>query len=95
MKVLLLGSGGREHAFAWKMAQSSTLEELFIAPGNAGTRAHGTNVAIDTTDFEAIKAFVLEKKINNNFFFSLSILLKTECKNFLAHNRNLKKQLLQ
>ena len=64
MKVLLLGSGGREHAFAWKMAQSSTLEELFIAPGNAGTRAHGTNVAIDTTDFEAIKAFVLEKKIN-------------------------------
>jgi len=64
MKVLLLGSGGREHAFAWKMAQSSTLEELFIAPGNAGTRAHGTNVAIDTTDFEAVKAFVLEKKIN-------------------------------
>ena len=64
MKVLLLGSGGREHAFAWKIAQSSTLEELFIAPGNAGTRAHGTNVAIDTTDFEAVKAFVLEKKIN-------------------------------
>ena len=64
MKVLLLGSGGREHAFAWKIAQSSTLDELFIAPGNAGTRAHGTNVAIDTTDFEAVKAFVLEKKIN-------------------------------
>ncbi len=64
MKVLLLGSGGREHAFAWKIAQSSTLDELFIAPGNAGTRAHGTNVALDTTDFEAVKAFVLEKKIN-------------------------------
>jgi phosphoribosylamine--glycine ligase len=64
MKILLLGSGGREHAFAWKIAQSSTLEELYIAPGNAGTRAHGTNVAIDTTDFEAVKAFVLEKKIN-------------------------------
>lgn len=64
MKVLLLGSGGREHAFAWKIAQSSTLEELYIAPGNAGTRAHGTNVDINTTDFEAVKAFVLEKKIN-------------------------------
>ncbi len=64
MRVLLLGSGGREHAFAWKMAQSSSLEELFIAPGNAGTRAHGTNVDMDTTDFEAVKSFVLEKKIN-------------------------------
>lgn len=64
MRVLLLGSGGREHAFAWKIAQSSSLEALFIAPGNAGTRAHGTNVAIDTTDFEAIKSFVLENKIN-------------------------------
>jgi len=64
MRVLLLGSGGREHAFAWKMAQSSTLDALFIAPGNAGTRAHGTNVDINTTDFEAVKAFVLEKKIN-------------------------------
>ena len=64
MKVLLLGSGGREHAFAWKIAQSSTLEELYIAPGNAGTRAHGTNVDINTSDFEAVKAFVLEKKIN-------------------------------
>ena len=64
MKVLLLGSGGREHAFAWKIAQSSVLEELYIAPGNAGTRAHGTNVDINTSDFEAVKAFVLEKKIN-------------------------------
>ena len=64
MKVLLLGSGGREHAFAWKISQSSILEELYIAPGNAGTRAHGTNVDIKTTDFEAVKAFVLEKNIN-------------------------------
>ena len=64
MKVLLLGSGGREHAFAWKIAQSSVLEELYIAPGNAGTRAHGTNVDINTSDFESVKAFVLEKKIN-------------------------------
>lgn len=64
MRVLLLGSGGREHAIAWKIAQSSQLEHLFIAPGNAGTRLHGTNVAIQPTDFEAIKAFVLKESIN-------------------------------
>jgi phosphoribosylamine---glycine ligase len=63
MRILLLGSGGREHAIAWKLAQSSLLTELFIAPGNAGTRNHGINVNIDATDFEAIKAFVLEKKV--------------------------------
>jgi phosphoribosylamine--glycine ligase len=64
MKVLLLGSGGREHAMAWKIAQSSMLEELFIAPGNAGTKQHGINVSINPTDFEAIKSFVLENTIN-------------------------------
>jgi phosphoribosylamine--glycine ligase len=63
MRVLLLGSGGREHAIAWKIAQSSLLEQLFIAPGNAGTRNHGTNVAIQPTDFDAIKNFVLENDI--------------------------------
>lgn len=64
MRVLLLGSGGREHALAWKMAQSSMLEELFIAPGNAGTRQHGKNVNISPTDFPAIKKFVLENNVN-------------------------------
>jgi len=64
MRVLILGSGGREHAFAWKIAQSSHLEELYIAPGNAGTRNHGTNVNLSVTDFESIKTFVLENKIN-------------------------------
>ena len=64
MRVLLLGSGGREHALAWKMAKSSQLEQLFIAPGNAGTRNHGTNVSLKPDDFEAIKTFVLENKIN-------------------------------
>ena len=63
MKVLLLGSGGREHALAWKIAQSSILDELFIAPGNAGTKQHGKNVAISPTDFEAVKQFVLENAI--------------------------------
>ncbi len=64
MRVLLLGSGGREHALSWKMAQSSMLEELFIAPGNAGTKQHGKNVNINPTDFEEIKTFVLENDVN-------------------------------
>ncbi len=64
MRVLLLGSGGREHALAWKIAQSSILEALFIAPGNAGTRNHGQNVAIQPTDFPAIEKFVLSEKID-------------------------------
>lgn len=64
MRILLLGSGGREHAIAWKIAQSSHLDKLFIAPGNAGTRLHGTNVDMSATDFPKIKAFVLENEIN-------------------------------
>ena len=55
MRVLLLGSGGREHAIAWKISQSSILDELFIAPGNAGTKKHGKNLDLKLTDFEAIK----------------------------------------
>ena len=64
MKLLLLGSGGREHALAWKIAQSPKIEKLYIAPGNAGTQEVGENVAIKADDFEAIKAFVLEKGID-------------------------------
>ena len=64
MKLLLLGSGGREHALAWKIAQSPKIEKLYIAPGNAGTRNVGENVAIKADDFEAIKTFVLENGIN-------------------------------
>ena len=63
MNVLILGSGGREHAFAWKIAQSSSCNKLFIAPGNAGTEKVGTNVNIDINDFEKIKNFVLAKEI--------------------------------
>ncbi len=63
MNVLLLGSGGREHALAWKLAQSRLLTRLFIAPGNAGTSAAGTNVKISVSDFPAIRQFVLESKI--------------------------------
>lgn len=64
MKILLLGSGGREHTFAWKITQSEYCEHLYIAPGNAGTARLGTNVAVSPTDFEAVKTLVLEKDIN-------------------------------
>lgn len=59
MKILLLGSGGREHAMAWKIAQSPKVDKLFIAPGNAGTASVGENVDIKADDFDGIKAFVL------------------------------------
>jgi len=64
MKILLLGSGGREHALAWKIAQSEKCEKLYIAPGNAGTSNCGENVAMKADDFEAIKQFCVEKQIN-------------------------------
>ncbi len=63
MNILLLGSGGREHALAWKIVQSSKTKKLFIAPGNAGTAQVGTNVDIKATDFEKIRSFVVENKI--------------------------------
>lgn len=63
MNVLILGSGGREHAMAWKIAQSNLLNKLFIAPGNAGTKEVGTNLEINQTDFEAVKQAVLKNKI--------------------------------
>lgn len=64
MKLLLLGSGGREHALAWKIAQSPKIEKLYIAPGNAGTAAVGENVPMKADDFEAVKAFVLQHGID-------------------------------
>ncbi|WP_338841657.1 phosphoribosylamine--glycine ligase [Flavobacterium ginsenosidimutans] len=64
MTILLLGSGGREHAFAWKMVQSPLCEKLFVVPGNAGTAAIAENVAISATDFEAVKALVLKENIS-------------------------------
>lgn len=64
MKILLLGSGGREHALAWKIAQSQKVEKLFIAPGNAGTRLVGENVAMKADDFDAIARFVQANAID-------------------------------
>ena len=64
MKLLLLGSGGREHALAWKIAQSPKVEKLYIAPGNAGTAEVGENVAIKADDFDGIGRFVLDHAVD-------------------------------
>ncbi len=64
MKLLLLGSGGREHALAWKIAQSPRIDQLFIAPGNAGTASVGTNVALKADDFEGIAQFVVKESVD-------------------------------
>ena len=64
MKILLLGSGGREHALAWKIAQSEKCDKLYIAPGNAGTSNVGENVPIKADDFESLKAFAVENGVN-------------------------------
>src|ERR1700733_1167345 len=63
MKILLLGSGGREHALAWKLIQSSRCTGLYIAPGNAGTSKCGINVDLSPVDFEGIKKFCSAEKI--------------------------------
>ena len=64
MNILLLGSGGREHALAWKIAQSPKVDKLYIAPGNAGTGNCGENVAIKADDFDALKAFALNHQVD-------------------------------
>ena len=64
MNILLLGSGGREHALAWKMLQSDKCQNLYVAPGNAGTSQIATNIELDPNDFEAVKNTVLQKEIN-------------------------------
>ena len=64
MRILLLGSGGREHALAWKIAQSPKCEKLYIAPGNAGTANTGENVAIGVNEFDKLKDFVSENHVD-------------------------------
>jgi len=64
LNILLIGSGGREHAIAWKIKQSSKLNNLFIAPGNAGTAELGENIPVEVTDFAGLKRTILEKKID-------------------------------
>lgn len=64
MNILILGNGGREHAFAWKISQNNKVKDIFIAPGNAGTRNVGTNIPVDLNDFNSIKMLVVEKDID-------------------------------
>jgi len=64
MKVLILGSGGREHALSWKISESPLLTKLYVAPGNAGTAMHGENVPLSISDFDVVGRFALEKKID-------------------------------
>jgi len=64
MKLLLIGAGGREHALAWKIAQSPQCDKLYIAPGNAGTKNCGENVPISVNDFEKLKAFCVDNQID-------------------------------
>ena len=61
---MVLGSGGREHAFCWKLAQSKMIDQLFVAPGNAGTDALATNLNIDVTDFIVLKNAVIQNNID-------------------------------
>ena len=64
MNILLLGSGGREHALAWKMAQSKLTKKLYIAPGNGGTEEVGENISLNISNFEETKSFLISKKIS-------------------------------
>ena len=64
MNILIIGSGGREHAFAWKMSQSTFCDKLFIAPGNAGTENLGTNLDIDVNNFDILEKSLIEHNID-------------------------------
>ena len=93
MNILILGSGGREHTFAYKIAQSSRCKNLFVAPGNAGTAAIATNVAISVTDFEAIKKCVIENDITMVIVGPEDPLVQG-ITNFIAEDEVLKKVLV-
>lgn len=86
MRILLIGSGGREHAIAWKLAQSKKLDKLFIAPGNAGTLQVGTNVDIGVNDIERIGKFVLSERIGMVVVGPEEPLVKGLHDYFLGHN---------
>jgi phosphoribosylamine---glycine ligase len=87
MNILLLGSGGREHAIAWKLVQSPKLNKLYIAPGNPGTASIGENLSIDLLDFESIKNAVIEKEINLVIVGPEEPLVKGIHDSFLSDNR--------
>ena len=90
MKVLILGSGGREHALAWKIKQSPKLSELYIAPGNAGTASLGTNFLIDINDFDSIKKVVIKHQVNM-VIVGPEVPLVAGISDYFAHDPELKK----
>ena len=90
MRILLIGSGGREHAFAWKLSQSPHCEKLFIAPGNAGTSQYGTNISVGINDFDAIKKHCINEKIDLVIVGPEEPLVKG-ITDFLSHSSELKK----
>ena len=75
MNVLLVGSGGREHALAWKINQSPKLDRLFIAPGNAGTQSLGTNLQISDTDIDGLIQFAKKKMFGEQLWDPKHLLL--------------------
>lgn len=89
MNILIIGSGGREHAFAWKIAQSPRCGKLFVAPGNAGTALVATNVGLDVLDFAGIEAFVIENNIGL-VLVGPEVPLVAGIKDFLRKNEALK-----
>ena len=89
MRILILGYGGRESAFAWKLAQELPKENIFIAPGNAGTDAYGTNEALALTDFKAIGNFCIEKNIDTLLPGSEETLV-AGIRNYFEENENLR-----
>ena len=86
MRILLLGSGGREHTFSWKIAQSPLLTKLFIAPGNAGTMQHGENINLQGSDFVGIRQFVKENQVDLVLVGPEDPLVLGIHDYFLAHN---------
>ena len=86
MKILLLGSGGRESTFAWKISQSPLCKELYIAPGNAGTGTYGKNIDLSATDFKGIRHFVVDNDINLVIVGPEEPLVKGIHDYFLAHD---------
>src|SRR5258705_3314977 len=85
MRILLLGSGGREHALAWKISQSVWANPLYIAPGNAGTAQSGKNISLDITDFDAIGKFCISEKIEMIVVGPEEPLVKGLCDYFTAN----------
>ena len=86
MNILILGSGGREHTFAWKLSQSPLVNKMFIAPGNAGTQLHGKNINISPLDFVKIRDFVVANNMMlNTSLFRYSFIFDVKVSHFFSY----------